>query len=126
MARVRILKQAQALYLRQNCLAVGLQRQNVLTPALATVPQKSIHTSVSLNQKKKKKTENLEAISTSVSAADPVLIEIESATDRQQDILKEIDSHKTTKDILIAEETAHKSTQVDFFLNQNCNWLQTL
>ena len=114
MARVRILKQAQALYLRQNCLAVGLQRQNVLTPALATVPQKSIHTSVSLNQKKKKKTENLEAISTSVSAADPVLIEIESATDRQQDILKEIDSHKTTKDLLVAEETAHKSTQVDF------------
>ena len=86
MARVRILKQAQALYLRQNCLAVGLQRQNVLTPALASVPQKSIHTSVSLNQKKKKKTENVEAISTSVSAADPVLIEIESATDRQQDI----------------------------------------
>ena len=83
-----------------------------MTPALASVPQKSIHTSVSLNQKKK--TENVGAISTSVSAADPVLIEIESATDRQQDILKEIDNHKTTKEILAAEETAHKSTQVDF------------
>ena len=114
MARVRILKQAQALYLRQNCLAVGLQRQNVLAPALASVPQKSIHTSVSLNQKKKKKIDG-ETINTSVSAADPVLIEIESATDRQQDILKEIDSHKITIKALVAEETAHTSTQVDFF-----------
>merc|ERR1712008_659356 len=102
MARIRIL--------RQNCLAVGLQRQNVLAPALASVPQKSIHTSVSLNQKKEKKADG-ETINTSVSAADPVLIEIESATDRQQDILKEIDSHQNTKEILVAEETAHKSTQ---------------
>ena len=90
-----------------------------MTPALASVPQKSIHTSVSLNQKKKKKTD-VETINTSVSAADPVLIEIETATDRQQDILQEIDSHKITKDILLSEETLHKTTQVDFF-NQNCN-----
>ena len=51
MARIRVLQQAQALYIRQNSLAVGLQRQYGLSPAV-TVPRRSLKTTVSCLQQK--------------------------------------------------------------------------
>merc|ERR1712156_1176770 len=51
MARIRVLQQAQALYVRQNSIAVGITRQQVLSPALS-VTRRPIATTASLLQQK--------------------------------------------------------------------------
>merc|ERR1712203_1031906 len=95
MARIRVLQQAQALYLRQNAV-VGFQRQYGLSPAtLTALSRRSLNTTVSLLQEKDIPTDPVEAI--------PV--------EKRKHITDEIVKHNETKSKLAAEETSHDTTK---------------
>merc|ERR1712088_295485 len=99
MARIRVLQQAQALYLRQNAV-VGFQRQYGLSPATVTaLPRRSLNTTVSLLQEKD---------TTTAVPSDPVeAIPVE----KRKHITEEIAKHNETKSKLAAEETSHDTTK---------------
>merc|ERR1712045_423106 len=102
MARIRVLQQAQALYIRQNSLAVGLQRQYGLSPAVA-VPRRSLKTTVSCLQQK----ETSEApVETPVAPPEPAV-----DPEKRKHITEEIQKHNATKDTLAAEITSHTNTK---------------
>ena len=105
MARIRVLQQAQALYLRQNSLTVGLSRQQVLSPALS-VTRRSIATTASLLQQK-------EPEPPAAPTPAPAPVEAEATVEKRKHITEEIASHNATKDLLAAEETSHNITKVD-------------
>merc|ERR1712241_1354051 len=98
MARIRVLQQAQALYERQNSIAVGITRQQVLSPALS-VTRRPIATTASLLQQKEPEA--------------PVEVEATPAAtiEKRKHITEEIASHNATKDLLAAEETSHNITK---------------
>merc|ERR1712223_1532209 len=97
MARIRVLQQAQALYVRQNSIAVGITRQQVLSPALS-VTRRPIATTASLLQQKEPEA--------------PVEVEAAPATvEKRKHVTEEIASHNATKDLLAAEQTSHNITK---------------
>merc|ERR1712212_1144408 len=101
MARIRVLQQAQALYLRQNSLTIGIPRQQVLSPALS-VTRRPIATTASLLQQKEPEA--------------PAAVEVEAApveavVEKRKHVKEEIASHNATKDLLAAEETSHNITK---------------
>merc|ERR1712110_1241923 len=102
MARIRVLQQAQALYLRQNSLTIGIPRQQVLSPALS-VTRRPIATTASLLQQKEPEA--------------PAAVEVEEApveavVEKRKHVTEEIASHNATKDLLAAEETTHNITKI--------------
>merc|ERR1712079_819772 len=97
MARIRVLQQAQALYVRQNSIAVGITRQQVLSPALS-VTRRPIATTASLLRQKEPEA--------------PVEVEAAPATvEKRKHVTEEIASHNATKDLLAAEQTSHNITK---------------
>merc|ERR1711962_1128849 len=98
MARIRVLQQAQALYVRQNSIAVGITRQQVLSPALS-VTRRPIATTASLLQQKEPEA--------------PVEVEATPAAtvEKRKHVTEEIASHNATKDLLAAEQTSHNITK---------------
>merc|ERR1711997_253248 len=107
MTRIRVLQQAQALYLRQNSLTASLPRQQVLSPTLS-VTRRPIATTASLLQNKEPEAPApVEAVE-----AAPV---VEPIIEKRKHITEEIASHNATKDLLAAEETSHNITKVDSY-----------
>ena len=104
MARIRVLQQAQALYVRQNSIAVGITRQQVLSPALSVNTRRPIATTTSLLQQKEPEA--------------PVEVEATPAAtvEKRKHVTEEIASHNATKDLLAAEQTSHNITKVDSLL----------
>merc|ERR1711990_1055716 len=101
-----VLQQAQALYLRQNSLTVGLPRQQVLSPALS-VTRRSIATTASLLQQK----EPEPPAAAPTPAPAPAPVEVEATIEKRKHITEEIASHNATKDLLAAEQTTHNITK---------------
>merc|ERR1711988_636264 len=99
MARIRVLQQAQALYVRQNSIAVGITRQQVLSPALSVNTRRPIATTASLLQQKEPEA--------------PVEVEATPAAtvEKRKHVTEEIASHNATKDLLAAEQTSHNITK---------------
>ena len=108
MARIRVLQQAQALYLRQNSLAIGIPRQQVLSPALS-VTRRPIATTASLLQQKEPEA----PAAVEVEAAPVEAAPVEPVVEKRKHVTEEIASHNATKDLLAAEETSHNITKVD-------------
>merc|ERR1711997_492746 len=105
MARIRVLQQAQALYLRQNSLTIGIPRQQVLSPALS-VTRRPIATTSLLQQKEPEAPAAVEVEAAPVEAAP-----VEPVVEKRKHVTEEIASHNATKDLLAAEETSHNITK---------------
>merc|ERR1712110_486455 len=110
MARIRVLQQAQALYLRQNSLTIGIPRQQVLSPALS-VTRRPIATTASLLQQKEP--EAPAAVEVEAAPVEAVVEKpVEAVVEKRKHVTEEIASHNATKDLLAAEETTHNITKI--------------